>query len=107
MAKTVALHNDRGFRMAVLPASERLDLHKARVLFGASGHLRLATEDEIEREFPAFDSGALPPFSALLGDARDRRHAAARIHHVLCSGGDHHHTLKIAPVRSNGSGSRS
>ena len=88
MAKTVLLHDHDGFRGVVLPASERLDLHKARERFGASGHLRLASEEEIEQEFPAFDPGALPPFGALLGapeilDTRLLRHrscsAAAEI----------------------------
>jgi Ala-tRNA(Pro) deacylase len=97
MAKTVLLHDHDGFRAAIVPASERLDLHKARALFGASGHLRLASEDEIEGEFPVFDAGALPPFSALLGipeilDTRLLDHD-----HVLCSGGDHRHMLKISP----------
>ena len=31
MAKTVLLHDRDGFRVAVVPASEELDLHKARV----------------------------------------------------------------------------
>jgi Ala-tRNA(Pro) deacylase len=97
MAKTVLLHDHGGFRAAIIPASERLDLHKARELFGASGHLRLANEDEIEQEFPAFDAGALPPFSALLGTPEILDISLLDYHHVLCSGGDHRHTLKIAP----------
>ena len=97
MAKTVLLHDHGGFRAAVIPASERLDLQKARALLHASGHLRLASEDEIEREFPVFDAGAMPPFGALLGtpeilDPRLLRHRS-----ILCSGGDHRHTLKISP----------
>lgn len=97
MAKAILLHDHDGFRVAVIPASEQLDLHKARALLSASGHLRLASEDEIERQFPAFDVGALPPFSSLLGvpevlDGRLLTHQK-----VLCSGGDHRHTLEISP----------
>jgi Ala-tRNA(Pro) deacylase len=97
MAKTVLLHDHEGFRVAVIPATEQLDLHKARALLGASGHLRLASEEEIEREFPAFDVGALPPFSALLGapEVLDGRLLAH--HRILCAGGDHRHTLEISP----------
>jgi Ala-tRNA(Pro) deacylase len=97
MAKTVLLHDHDGFRAAIVPASERLDLHKARELFGATGHLRLASEEEIEREFPVFEAGALPPFSSLLGipEILDTRLLAHD--HVLCSGGDHRHTLKVSP----------
>lgn len=97
MAKTVLLHDHWGFRAAVIPASERLDLHKARALLGASDRLRLASEEEIEREFPAFEAGALPPFSALLGTPEILDTRLLAYHHVLCSGGDHRHTLKISP----------
>jgi Ala-tRNA(Pro) deacylase len=97
MAKTVLLHDHDGFRAVVIPASERLDLHKARKGFGASEHLRLASEEEIGQKFPAFDVGAVPPFGALLGipEILDTRLLAHD--HVLCSGGDHRHTLKISP----------
>ena len=97
MAKTVMLHDHAGFCAAVIPASERVDLHKARVRLGASGHLRLASEDEIEREFPAFDPGALPPFGMLLGTPEILDPRLLTYHHVLCSGGDHGHALKISP----------
>jgi Ala-tRNA(Pro) deacylase len=97
MAKTVMLHDHAGFRTAVIPASERLDLHKARRPLKGSGHLRLASEGEIARAFPAFDPGALPPFGALLGtpEVLDQRLVAHR--HILCSGGDRCHSLKISP----------
>ncbi len=97
MAKTVLLHDHDGLRTAVIPASERLDLRKARVALHASGHLRLASEKEIERAFPGFDPGAVPPFSALLGtpEILDSRLLGHR--QVLCSGGDHAHTLKLSP----------
>ena len=97
MAKTVMLHDHGGFCAAVIPASERVDLDKARVRLGASGHLRLASEDEIEREFPAFDAGALPPFGILLGTPEIVDSHLLAYHHVLCSGGDHRHALKISP----------
>jgi Ala-tRNA(Pro) deacylase len=97
MAKTVLLHDHGGFRAAVIPASECLDLHKARELLQASGHLRLASEEEIEREFPVFDAGALPPFSGLLGTPEILDTRLLAHDHVLCSGGDHRHTLKISP----------
>jgi Ala-tRNA(Pro) deacylase len=97
MAKTVLLHDHSGFCAAVIPASERLDLEKARVLLAASGHLRLATEAEVAAEFPAFDAGALPPFSALLGtpEILDQRLLDHR--EIICSGGDHRHALRISP----------
>ena len=98
MAKMVMLHDHGGFRVAAIPASERVDLHKARAALGASAHLRLASEDEIESGFPAFDVGALPPFSALLGMPEILDQRLRRRHHVVCSGGDHRHSVKISPL---------
>ena len=97
MAKTVLLHDHDGFRIAVIPATGQLDLHKARALLEASAHLRLASEEEIKREFPAFDVGAVPPFSALLGVAEVLDHRLLAHHRILCGGGDHQHTLEISP----------
>lgn len=97
VAKTVVLHDHDGFRLAIIPASEKLDLRRVRDVFGASSHLRLATEEEIDREFFVFETGALPPFSSLLRvpEILDRRlldHDA-----VVCSGGDHRHSMIVSP----------
>src|SRR5919204_142217 len=48
-AKTVVLHDRGGYRLAVIPAAERLDVHRARELLGGSHHLRLATEEEVRQ----------------------------------------------------------
>ena len=93
-AKTVALHDHDGYRLAVVPASERLDLRRAREVLGASHHLRLATEDELERDFPAFDVGALPPFGTVplpeVVDVRLLRHGR-----VVCAGGEHRRSVLV------------
>lgn len=96
-AKTVILHDRTGLSAAVIPASERLDLHKTRALLGGTGHLRLATEDEIERAFPDFEAGALPPIPALLAtpEVLDRR--LLEHERILCSGGDHRHSVILSP----------
>lgn len=97
MAKTVLLHDHAGLCTAVIPASERVDLDKVRRLLGTSGHLRLATEEEMEEAFPAFDPGALPPFSGLLGTPEIVDPRLFAYDRVLCSGGDHAHTLRLSP----------
>jgi Ala-tRNA(Pro) deacylase len=96
-AKTGALHDRDGYRLAVIPASERLDLRRARVAFGATHHLRLATEEEMREEFPAFDVGAIPPFtSEHLPEVVD----IALLHHerIVCAGGEHERSVRIAPL---------
>jgi Ala-tRNA(Pro) deacylase len=96
-AKTVALHDRDGYRLAVVPASERLDVRRAREVLGASHHLRLATEEELERDFPASEVGALPPFgTARLPEVVDVR--LLRHERIVCSGGEHGCSVRIASL---------
>jgi Ala-tRNA(Pro) deacylase len=93
-AKTIALRDHDGYRLAVLPASERLDLRRARQLLGATHHLRLATERELERDFPAFDVGAMPPFATTpLPEVVDLR--LLRHDRIVCAGGEHRCSVRI------------
>ena len=55
-----------GYALVVIPASRRLDLHLAREALG-DNHARLATEDELGRDFADYQLGALPPLGALVG----------------------------------------
>lgn len=64
VAKTLVVATPEGNVRAVLPASERIDLHKVADLVGASAKkVRLASEDELARDYPDFELGAVPPFS--------------------------------------------
>ena len=64
VAKTLVVTTPEGNVRAVLPASERIDLHKVAELVGASGkQVRLASEDELARDYPDFELGTVPPFS--------------------------------------------
>jgi len=96
-AKDLILRDVETYVLAVIPASERLDLGKARELLEAGNSLRLATENEIGLDFERFEVGAIPPFGPLHGIAQivDRRlleHAR-----VLCSAGDHAHGVLVDP----------
>jgi Ala-tRNA(Pro) deacylase len=62
--KTLAVRT--GYALAVIPASRRLDLHLAREALGDS-RARLASEEELGRDFPDYELGALPPLGALPG----------------------------------------
>jgi Ala-tRNA(Pro) deacylase len=95
-AKSVLLRDRGVYRLAVIPASERLALGKLRDLL-ASHDLRLATEREIASDFPAFEVGALPPLGPMLSmpevvDARVLDHER-----VLCNAGDHRHSVLLDP----------
>ncbi len=96
-AKAVLLRDPEGFRLAVVPASQRLDLHKLRALLEAGKELRLASEEEMATEFPGFELGAIPPLGEMLPAAEivDRR--LLDHERVLCNGGDHEHSLLLDP----------
>ena len=97
VAKTVILQDGDSYVLAVVPASERIDLHKVRGLLGASKSLQLATEAEIARDFPALETGAVPPFGPMTPRSEvidDRLMEADR---VLCAGGDHTHSVLVDP----------
>jgi Ala-tRNA(Pro) deacylase len=96
-AKTLALHDRDGYRMAVIPATHRLDLHRVRELLGATSHLRLATEAELERDFPMFDVGAMPPLGPMMPMPEIIDVHLLYHDRILCAGGDHRHSLHLDP----------
>jgi len=97
-AKTVVLHAPGGYRFAVISASDRLDLSKAAAALEVGRHrLRLATEAEMAADFAGYEVGAIPPIGpktpAELIDIR-----LLTYQRVLCSAGDHEHSLLIDPA---------
>ncbi|MGH2662789.1 MAG: aminoacyl-tRNA deacylase [Actinomycetota bacterium] len=64
--KTIVLDTAAGHALAVIPASQRLDIKRTREAVGDT-HARFATEEEMERDFPGYELGALPPLGSLLG----------------------------------------
>lgn len=63
--KTVCLDTASGHALAIIPASRRLHMKLFRKAVG-DPHVSLATEDELEHDFPEFELGALPPLGSLL-----------------------------------------
>ena len=95
-AKTVALRDHDDYVLAVVPANRRLDVGRARALLGASRHLRLATEEELGRDFPEFEVGALPPLAPHATPEIVDVHLLYR-ERILCSAGDHRHAVRLDP----------
>jgi Ala-tRNA(Pro) deacylase len=95
-AKTVVLRDDEGLRLAVIPASERLDMHKLKQALASSG-LRLATEQEMADELDQFDVGAVPPFGAMFNALELVDERLLEHDRILCSGGDHEHAVLVDP----------
>ena len=96
VAKTVVLRDHEGVRLAVIPSSERLDMHKVKQELGSKG-LRLVTEHEMAEDFDEFEVGAVPPFGPMFQalELVDRR----LLDHdrILCGGGDHEHGVLVDP----------
>lgn len=65
VAKTVVVIANYGPALMVIPASRRLELSLAADAVGDPG-ARLATERELEQQFPDYELGALPPLSMML-----------------------------------------
>jgi Ala-tRNA(Pro) deacylase len=63
VAKTLVLIAPSGNTRAVLAASERIDLRKVAGVLGIGGKkVHLASEEELARDYPDFELGAVPPF---------------------------------------------
>lgn len=62
VAKTLVVKTPDGYVRAVILGSHRLDLHKLRDVSGGGKHkVHLASEDDLRRDFPEFELGAVPP----------------------------------------------
>jgi Ala-tRNA(Pro) deacylase len=66
LAKTVMVMVDGRLSMAVVPASNRVDLFKLKRYLGADT-VELASEGEFRDRFPDCETGAMPPFGNLYG----------------------------------------
>jgi prolyl-tRNA editing enzyme YbaK/EbsC (Cys-tRNA(Pro) deacylase) len=97
VAKTIVLHDGSAYVIAAISAADRLDLHKLRELLGASRQLRLASEGEIARDFPALEVGATPPFGPMVPAAEVIDTALAGQSEILCPAGDHRHSVLVDP----------
>jgi Ala-tRNA(Pro) deacylase len=97
VAKTIALRDHQRYRLAVLPASRRLDLRKVRNAVDAGKSLRLATEREMKTDFPQFEVGALPPIGPFLGAPELLDERLLEHDQILCNAGDHRHGLLLDP----------
>jgi prolyl-tRNA editing enzyme YbaK/EbsC (Cys-tRNA(Pro) deacylase) len=105
VAKTLVVRTPDGYVRAVVPASHRLDLHKLREKIGVGRHkVHLATEDDLRRDFPEFELGAVPPFGGQRNPVVVDERVAGRASVVL-EAGSHDESVRIAAadlVRATG-----
>jgi prolyl-tRNA editing enzyme YbaK/EbsC (Cys-tRNA(Pro) deacylase) len=105
VAKTLVVRTPDGYVRAVVPASHRLDLHKLREKIGVGRHkVHLASEDDLRRDFPEFELGAVPPFGGQRNPVVVDERVAGR-ESVVLEAGSHDESVRIAAadlVRATG-----
>lgn len=92
--KTVVLDTRGGHALAVIPATDRLDMHRVREVTG-DPEARLADEDEIRKDLPAFHLGAIPPLGALLDMPVFVDPAVAEHDHVVFASGRQTESVRL------------
>lgn len=95
VGKTLVLVASSGNVRAVLAASERVDVHKVAAVLGVGGKkVHLASEDDLARDYPEFELGAVPPF----GGREDRVIVDERIagrDSVVLEAGSHDRSVRL------------
>jgi Ala-tRNA(Pro) deacylase len=95
VAKTLVVTTPEGYVRTVLPASDRINLHKLReVLGGSKTSVHLASEEDLRRDYSEFELGAVPP----VGGRRDRVVVDSRLagrDSVVLEAGSHEESLRI------------
>jgi len=87
MAKSVVVHHELGYALAVVPSSHRVELDTLQGVLGK--RLGLASEDEVAKLFEDCDRGAVPPIGAAYGVPVVIEEGLVNAPEVYFEGGDH------------------
>jgi Ala-tRNA(Pro) deacylase len=93
-AKAVILEADGHRVMAVLPASQRLNIHQLKEALGVK-HLEMASESELTTLCADCDMGAFPPFGQLYGMEVWVDRNLARSEEIVFNAGTHTDALRM------------
>ena len=94
LAKCVLVSANKGFWLAVLPATHLVDLPKLKRLLKLS-KASLASEADIRRVFPDVEVGAMSPFGNLYQVPVLVDEALTRCSDIVCNAGTHTETLAL------------
>jgi Ala-tRNA(Pro) deacylase len=98
VAKTLVLVTSSGNVRGVLAASERIDLHKVAAVLGVGGKkVQLASEDDLARDYPDFELGAVPPFGGQEDQVIVDERLAGR-DSVVVEAGSHDRSVRLKTV---------
>ena len=95
VAKTLVVVAPSGNVRAVLAASERIDRHKVAAVLAVGGKkVRLAAEDDLARDYPEFELGAVPPFGGREDQVLVDERVAGR-DSVVVEAGSHDRSVRL------------
>jgi Ala-tRNA(Pro) deacylase len=94
LAKTVMVKLDGRLAMAVVPATEQVNLDRLRRAAGAS-EIELASEAEFRDRFPDCEVGAMPPFGNLYGLDVFVADSLPREGSIAFNGGSHEELIEL------------
>lgn len=94
LAKTVIVKIDGVLAMAVIPASEHVDLDRLKTLTGAR-NVEIATEREFKDAFPDCETGAMPPFGNLYDMPVYADMSLSQFEEITFSAGTHRELVRM------------
>lgn len=94
LAKTVILKIDGILAMAVIPASDHVDLDRIKKLTSAQA-VEVATEREFKDAFPDCETGAMPPFGNLYDMAVYADASLGKQEEITFSAGSHRELVRM------------
>jgi Ala-tRNA(Pro) deacylase len=95
VGKTIVIHTKSGYVRVALAACDRLDMHKLRDALPEEHDVRLASEDELESDYPMFELGAVPPWGGPAGDRVLVDSRLARRESIVLEAGAHDESLRM------------
>jgi len=95
LAKTVIVKIDGVLAMAVVPASQHVDLDLLRAKTGANV-VEAATEQEFKNAFPDCETGAMPPFGNLYDIPVYADASLAQHEEITFNAGTHRELVRMA-----------
>jgi Ala-tRNA(Pro) deacylase len=95
LAKTVIVKLDGQLAMAVLPASDTVDVERLKAAAGART-VALASEPDFQDRFPECEVGAMPPFGNLYGLDVWVAARLAEDEEIAFNAGDHTELMRMA-----------
>ena len=95
LAKSVVLKLDGKMALAVLPASQKVDLELCKKRTNAK-KVELAGEEEFKYRFPECEIGAMPPFGNLYEMETYVSESLGENEHIAFNAGNHRELIKIA-----------